>query len=348
MWGFTAPDWDPDRFQGFHEENVMVVIDEAAGVSTAIYDAIDAVLSSANVKRLEIGNPTDDAGGFGKSFKQEDVKKFTIRAWDTPNLKDFGITEADILSGEWEKLLGSRAMPYPQLVTPAWVAKRARRWGIESPMYRSRVQAEFPIAGSNSLIPMGWYQQAKDRVIRPKDNDPNVIGVDVARYGDDESVVCHRHGGHFRTINVVSQFSTVETAGIVARALLDTGATCAAVDGVGVGAGVVDSLRANRQPVTELNAGARARNPGTFFNAKAEWYWKVRELFQQGEIDVDPDDEELEIQATQIRYKVLPSGQIKIEEKDEYKKRTGLRSPDRFEALVHAVAEAEFEPLETW
>src|SRR3990172_3550101 len=143
-WGFTAPDWDPDRFQGFHEENVMVVIDEAAGVSTQIYDAIDAVLSSESVRKLEIGNPTDDSGGFGKSFKSADIKKFTISAFDTPNFTHFGITEVDIIDGSWEDKIEGRVLPYPSLVTPAWVARRAKRWGLESPMYRSRVLAEFP------------------------------------------------------------------------------------------------------------------------------------------------------------------------------------------------------------
>lgn len=346
-WGFTAPDWDPDRFQGFHEENVMVVIDEAAGVSTQIYDAIDAVLSSEHIRKLEIGNPTDDSGGFGRSFKQSDIKKFTIPAFVTPNFAEFGITNKDIMDDTWERKVVGKPLPNPYLVTPAWVARRARRWGMDSPMYRSRVMAEFPEVGADALISMSWYDAAKERRIEPATDDENTIGVDVARFGSDETIIYHRHGGRVRLYKALGMSTIPETIGHTIRALHDTNAKYALIDGVGVGAGVVDGVLDRGYPVRELNAGAKAADQKQFYNAKAEWYWKVREMFQFGQIDVDPEDEELESQATSIKYKILPSGQIRIEDKEEYRKRVG-GSPDRFEALVHALADEQQEPFDSW
>ncbi|MDQ7794137.1 MAG: hypothetical protein RDU89_06955 [bacterium] len=334
-WGFTAPDYDPNRFQGYHEAHVLVVVDEAAGVSEEIYEAIDGILSGEHCRLLMIGNATDPTGRFGRSWRTPGVKTIRISAYDTPNFTTYGITEADIAAGTWEQKI-TGPLPYPKLVTPAWVAKRYRRWGPTSPMYLARVLGQFPEAGANTLIPLSWVEAAQRRQLEP--GNPNVLGVDVARYGDAETVICHRRGPVFRIYLVATRENTVQTSGRVAVALRETGAAQAQVDEVGVGAGVVDNLEAARKPVMGLNAGAAPRDRERFANARAEWYWGLRERFETGDIDLDPADEELAAQLSSLRYRYTARGQIEIESKDEMKKR-GLASPDRADAVMLASAE---------
>ena len=153
-WGFTAPHTDPERFQGFHESNVLVIIDEASGVSSDIYLAIEGVLTSSNSRKLEIGNPTDSLSAFGESFKTPGVHKIALAAWDTPNFTAFGITEEDLAHDTWQaKVTGE--LPYPNLVTPEWAATRHKRWGPDSPHYVSRVKGGFPPSSPNALISLG-------------------------------------------------------------------------------------------------------------------------------------------------------------------------------------------------
>ncbi|MDD3927725.1 MAG: hypothetical protein PHT33_13820 [bacterium] len=340
-WGFTAPEYDPDRFQGFHEVYILVVVDEAAGVSEPIYEAIDGVLTSENARLLIIGNPTDPTGRFGKAFKTPGVNKITISAFDTPNFTTFGITEEDIASGEWEAKITS-PLPFPTLVTPHWVAKCHKRWGPTSALYTSRVKGEFPEQGTDTLIPLSWVEAAQNRELEP--TGPSELGVDVARYGEDETVIMHRRGPVARSISTTGKEDTMQTTGRVVRALSDTGATVAKVDGDGLGAGVVDRLAELDKPVAEMRSGFAALDNERFLNRRAEWYWGLRERFETGDVDIDPEDEELAAQLSSIKYKINSRGQIQIESKDDMKKR-GMSSPDRADALMLSYAETEDMPI---
>lgn len=332
-WGFTAPEYDPDRFQGFHEVYILVIVDEAAGVSEQIYEAIDGILSSEHARLLMIGNPTNPSGRFGRSFKTSGIKKIRISAFETPNFTAFGITEEDIANGIWEKKING-PLPAPYLVTPQWVAKRYQRWTPNSPLYISRVKGEFPEQGEDTLIPLSWIERAQQRQLKPM--EPVELGVDVARFGSDETVIALRRGPVVRLMGTYSHEDTMVTTGRIVRALSETGASVAKVDVVGLGAGVVDRLKEQKKPVREMNAAEAAGDPERFANRRAEWYWALRERFQEGDIDLDPD-EELAAQLSSIKYKIDSRGRIQIESKEDMKKR-GLPSPDRADAVMLAFA----------
>ncbi len=334
-WGFTAPDYDPDRFQGFHESSILVVIDEASGVSPAIYEAIDSVLSSGNSKRLEIGNPTSSNCAFHQSFKTPGVKKFSIPAFKTPNFTKFGIQEEDIIGNEWKKKIGNKLLPQPKLVTPDWVAKRYKRWGPESALYQSRVLAKFPEQGEDNLIPLFLIEKAQQNSLKIKD-EPIELGVDVARYGNNETVIVWRKGAIARIHKVIRSSDTMSIVGEVIRAARELNAFRAKIDEVGVGAGVLDRLREKNIPVMGINGSRPAKESDRFANLRAETYWHLRERFYEGDIDLDGDDE-LASQLSSLRYKVNSSGKILIESKEEMAKR-GLPSPDKADALALAFA----------
>jgi len=342
-WGFTAPDYDPDRFQGFHEVYILVIVDEAAGVSDQIFEGIDGVLTSEHSRLLIIGNPTSTTGRFANSFSTPGIEKITISAFDTPNFTTFGVTEPDILDGTWKEMVGGQEMPFPYLVTPQWVAKRLERWGRDSPLYQARVLGQIPTIGDDTLIPLSWIEAATDRWDpQAHTGTPSVLGVDVARYGSDETVIVHRAGQSAKIVETIPLSDTMQTTGAVRRIIRDTSASRAAIDAVGVGAGVYDRLHELGDPADEMQSGAAAQDPERYANARAEWWWGLRERFETGEIALEPD-EDLTAQLSSIKYRTTSRGQVLIESKDDMKKR-GLRSPDRADALMLAYAKLPEKP----
>lgn len=336
---------DPDKFQGLHADHILVIVDETSGLNDAIFEAIEGVLSGGHARLLEIGNPTDPLGAFAREFKTlPSGAKFTISAFDTPNFSLPGITLADIKSGAWEAKLaawqdknGGRPLPFKGLVNPAWVADKHKRWGEDSSMWKARVMGQFPDTAPDQLIPLSWIEAAQMRAIQP--GEPRELGVDVARYGNDETVFCLRKGDHARIIESYQGRDLMHTAHRTEVSIRDDRVSRAKIDDSGLGGGVTDYLvKEAKAPAVGMNAGTRARRPDKFINARAEWYWDLRERFRENRIDIDELDDDLAGQLAGIRYKLVAGGKIAIESKEDMKER-GLGSPDRADALMLSFAE---------
>lgn len=331
--GFTTRD-DPEKFAGFHSLNTLLIVDESSGISKTVHDAAQGILSGASARKLDIGNPTDPTSEFAEFFKKGGAKKLSYTAFDTPNFTKFGITQEDIERDTWrEKITGP--LPTPYLISPEWVADRHKKWGKNSPWYISRVEAKFPDAGEKTLISLALIEDAQERTLEP--SEPNVLGIDVAREGNDKTVFAHRRGGVLRIHQRFSKIKTMETTGLAQIAKRVTGADILSVDVIGVGGGVVDRLVELKVPVIEANAAESPVDTIRFLNARAEWYWTLRELFETGEVDLDPADEDLAEQLTDIKWKVTSAGKIQIESKDEMRAR-GRPSPDDADAVAQTFA----------
>ena len=124
-----------DQFQGFHSPNMFIVVDEAEGVSDEIYEAIEAVMTSASPLLLLIGNPTTVSGAFRRAFHEERrlYQTVTISALDSPNVQTGQVV-------------------VPGLTTARWVEERREVWGEDNPIYRARVLGEFPKQAEDTLI----------------------------------------------------------------------------------------------------------------------------------------------------------------------------------------------------
>jgi len=333
---------EPDRFQGFHAVNILLVIDEAAGVKEDIFEASEGVVSSEKARTLLLGNPTSTGGTFFQSFRLPSYNKISISAFDTPNFTANGITLEDIISGAWQDKV--KVIPAPYLITPEWVADKYLRWGAGNPMWEARVLGTFPIQGDDTLIPLQYIEQAITREIEVKDTDPEQIGADIARFGVDKTVFITRKGPKTVEIQEYSHMDTMETS----ERLYDFsrfhpfGKLC--VDVVGVGAGVVDRLRQleDKREVCDINVGLPALDPERFFNLRAEIFWNLRERFINGDIQI-PNDEDLMAQLANIKFEYTQKGQIKLESKDDMKKR-GLPSPDKADALALAFGTFQSKP----
>jgi len=332
---------DPDKFQGYHEKNILLVVDEAAGVPENIFEAAEGILTSSNARLLLLGNPTQVSGTFYSAFKGQGYNTIAISAFDTPNFTAFGITEEDITNGTWpEKITGP--LLNPKLITPEWVADKYKRWGPNSPAYQARVRGQFPEEGEDTLIPLAWVEASMERWEEASEGKPVEIGVDVARFGGDKSVIAVRRGSKVLPLEVYAKQDTMETAGHVIRARNQYGAEKLKIDVIGVGAGVVDRLKEQGYPVVGINVADKATDPEQFVNLRSELWWNLRERLDPN-LATNPDpvalppDDELLADLSGAKYKIDSRGRIKLESKDDMKKRLG-RSPDRGDAVVLAFA----------
>lgn len=345
--GFSSD--DPSNFSGSHEAYVLVVIDEATGIKQAHWEAIEGLLSNERAHLVAIGNPTDPASEFCLRVQNmpKGARVIHISAFDTPNFTRAGITQADIANGTWEqKLAAAGGLANEKLVTPRWVAGIYAKYGPDSPMWVSRVLGQVPQSSTDTLIPLSWALAAVERWkertellergIQTFQGGDQVLGVDVARYGDDLSCRCFRDGYYVHPLQVSAKEDNMTTAG---RVMADHAAHPHApirVD-VGMGTGVIDRLRELHVQVEEFNFGAESSDPVRWDNLKAEGFWHLRSLFEQNLIMI-PDDEDLIRDLTQMKYKIINSeGTIRMEKKEDMKKRTGF-SPDRADALMMAFA----------
>jgi len=346
--GFATSDYDPDKFQGFHEKHILVVVDEASGVTETVFEGIEGVLSSDNAKLLLISNPVRQTGEFANAIRSKSCHTIPISAFDTPNFTETGITPDDIANGNWQIKHKRQPLPRPYLVTPSWVADKHERWGPDNPLYQSRVLGQLPTEDRHSMIPLGWIRDAQARNLEP--GTEAVLGVDVAREGGDETACYLRKGPVVRREFTKRQEKTTTTTGRVIVAQENTEARDVAIDSVGIGAGVYDMLLEHygEDGPIRIHGVGFGTKPITdegverFANLKAQLYWYVRDKFETGDIDLDPEDEELAAQAASVRWEPDSKGRIAIVSKVKMKK-LGIDSPDRFEALVYSYANEVLE-----
>ena len=320
--GRKPADHDQHGFQGIHRRYVLVIIDEACGVPTNLYTAVEAITTNADCRILAIGNPDDPNTEFGKICNPgSGWNVLRIASQDSPNFTGEEVPDA------------LRHL----LPTEEWVSDAAKRWGTDSPLYTSKVLGEFPEISENNLIPASWVVRAQNRWEDSKPGLPTVIGVDVARYGSDKTVLMLQEGLRAHVEVTLGSSSIVETTNETARLLLEYPGAVAHVDDSGIGGGVTDLLLANNWPCSPIISGSTPSDPVRYKNARAEWYWGLRQLFQDDLIAIDPADDELASQLTSIRYKYTERGQVQIESKEDMANRK-MPSPDRADALMMAFA----------
>jgi hypothetical protein len=316
-------------FQGIHARYVLVIIDEAAGIPQWLWDAVESLITNENARILAIGNPDDPTSQFAKVCSPgSGWNVIRIDYLDTPNFTDEKVPEYlnDLLTSH------------------TWVEERRKRWGEGSPLWESRVRGRFPQRSTDVLIQPSWISQAQERSLPPAIDDHGQYGVDVARSGLDASVITHRRGNRYRIVfSETGLGDTMRLVGHVHTHVLKPGPAIAAttpifVDLIGIGAGVYDRLAEQGFNVGGFNSSHKAYDSKRFLNRRAEQYWLLREKFRSGQMDIDPEDEELATQLVSIKWKVNSAGKIQVESKEEMKKR-GIASPDRADSLMMSSVE---------
>ena len=352
------------RFQGFHSENILVIVDEAAEVREFIFDAIFGCLTSENAKMLMIGNPSSLAGTFYDAFHKNRSRWKTIHisAFDTPAFRqEEGVTGAgplypsDISPADRGKsgnsattLLASPDTVPAGMATPKWAELIADQRGMNSSDYQFRVLGEFPEEADDTLIALRLIEAAVGRDFEVLSGDEAVMGVDVARYGNDQTVAIVRRGSSVVDMLSFGRSDLMGTTGRVIDLARRHGVKTMHVDEVGLGAGVVDRARElNSVQTIGVNGGSKAKDSDRYLNLRAEMYDGLRQRFADGDISI-PDDSELISQLGSLTFSYTSRGQLQIESKDRIRS-SGRQSPDKADALALAFSRgSDGSPLQMW
>lgn len=306
-----------EAFAGLHNKGkrILVVFDEASAIPDNIWETTEGALTDSDTQILWLvfGNPTRNTGRFRECF---------------PGGKH---------AGSWlTHRVDSREVSITNKVQiDKWIAA----YGEDSDFVRIRVKGEFPRVGAMEFISRALAEEAAQRELERYNRfDPLIIGVDVARFGDDESVIFIRKGRDARTYPPLrfSKTDTMTLAGKVAELAGRLRADAIFVDGGGVGGGVVDRLRQLRVPCIEVQFGAKpdslnADEPNvSYANKRAEMWGALRAWLATGSI---ADDKEVIEQLSGTLYGFNSNNAIQLERKEDMKKR-GLSSPDIADALA--------------
>ena len=316
-WRVDAIPWslnNTEAFAGLHNKGrrVLVVFDEASAIPDEIWQVAEGALTDADTEIiwLAFGNPTRNTGRFRECFGS------LRHRWQTQQI------DSRTVEG----------------VNTSQMAKWVEDYGEDSDFVRVRVRGVFPRAGSSQFISADAVEAAQTRQLGFVDPGwPCVLGVDIARFGDDQSVIRGRQGRNGRVFLPIKWrgMDTVYSAGRIAEAIDLYQPSAVFIDGGGVGGGVVDILKSRGYRVIEVNFGSAAKAVTKYANKRAEMWGDMRDWLETGTID---PDQQLSDDMQAPEYGFDKDGRILLEKKSDMKKR-GLASPDDGDALALTFAE---------
>ncbi len=362
--GFSCGgDADETKFQGIHKPNILIIVDEAAGVAPHVGKALRAISTNESATLVAIGNPpTGDEHGFKWfeeicSTKSERWKVVRITAWDLPSMTD---------------------EPVPQeaadgLTSKAWVEEMMADFAPSEPWYKARLDAEFVDIGTSTAIPKEWLSQVIG-YYDPLRAGSIRLGVDVSSTGGDEYVVACADGENvsilYRSSGADNQDQTILAdnvfkliaeklevlKGRVSRGLLDSQKLIVRIDTGGLGSAVKDIIvklitdggLEDFVLIEAIDFSARAFDSDRFKNVRAEMYWTLRELVRHHTVALATDslvnrDEYIgQISAPRLAQSDTDR-RYSLESKKDMKRRR-IESPDLADAIVLATYDVGFDP----
>lgn len=309
-WKANAIPWsenNTEAFAGTHEESVLVVFDEASKISDKIWEVTDGIFTTKKNIWLVFGNGTRNVGRFYDCFQPKNQKY-----WKTWNIDSRTCKAAN------KEYLNRLVETYG---------------GEDTDQARVRVLGQFPKTSTRQLISTDAVEKAMNHEVDPEAYlyMPKLLGVDVARFGENSSVMCHRQGRKVHALKVLPKQDLMKTANEVAHEMREENFLNAFVDGSGIGAGVVDRLRQLNFSVTDVNGGNQSSNP-RFLNKRAESWWEMKEWIEGGNVEL-PKDPQLKRELTAVEYDFTDKGRIRLTRKEDLMEEFGF-SPDRADALA--------------
>jgi hypothetical protein len=327
--GRKPNDYDPDSFQGFHAPYMLVVVDEACGVE-GLWEAAESMVANETGRILAIGNPTDPTSTFAQICKPgSGWNVIPIDAFETPNFTGEPLPKA-IADG---------------LISHIYEEEIRLKYGVDSPVYVSRVRGQFPEDASDGVIPFSWLKACQKLEVDLSQGDVE-LGMDVgASEAGDPTVIRTRKGNKALDEWELQSDDPEKIVGFAVQKINETGAKRIKVDVIGIGFGIAGWIEKERKltnhsaQVVKVNVAERPNSPQArkrFKNKRAQMWWEVgRELSQDRRWDLKDVNDDCLGQLIAPRYEINSAGLIVVEDKDEIRKRTG-RSPDNAEALLLA------------
>lgn len=328
----------PDNMQGFHNDHVLVLADEAPGISQAIYEVIEGIMSNADdhgqeARILMAGNPTSTSGEFYNAFNKNRhlYSRITVTGDDSTKFQDM----------DGKCFISKR-------VSQKYRDTMKSKYG-EGGVYDARVRGLFPRSADNVVIPFEWAEKAQyvevprfDRIAHPV-----TIVMDVARAGGNKTTLGIYRNGHCIAMHAWPKSTTNECANILLEAYKhgsfgvgDANRGPVIVDEPGVGAGVIDVAINLGVPIVPYNGSAKFI-PGVdpeehirmFYNRRARDWWLLRRQLEQG-LSKIPENEDIVNELASVLYEYR-NEKIIVESKRDMVERLGDdASPDFADNLV--------------
>lgn len=303
-----------DALAGLHADYVMWLLDESGGMPQALMTTAEAILASCIEGHVvQSGNPTHTTGPLHRAC--------TV---------DRHLWRLITITGDPDNPKRSTR------INLEWARQQIASYGRENPWVMVNVLGEFPPASINALIGVEDVQAAMERKLRGEAYEwaQKRLGVDVARFGDDRTVIFPRQGlASFRPI-IMRHKRTTDIAARVAKAITDWRAELTFVDDTGHwGHGVIDNLITAGYPVIGLNYAGRALSP-RYKNRRCEMWLEGTQAIKAGA--GLPNIPEMVAELTEPTYTFV-NGVFVLEDKDQVKERLG-RSPDLADAYMETYA----------
>lgn len=358
-YGFTANDNNSNAFQGVHHPRLLVIEDEACGISVEIDEGASSCVTGSGNRFLRIGNPIEAGGPFEKACKRSHIR---IPVWVHPNVSWAYEPDADGLHRlkpdvaaavldkdgqvkdpeQWPDWCPRDVIP--GAVSLSWIEAARAQYGEDSVYWQTRVEGYFPEDAAQSVIPRAYFLAARRRYDENPTHWDAMAAPFVSRFGQDIG-----DGGDFHSLarwrgpvlySIDKKATkgdlqdTSRAAGMAVLQLRQHGGFIH-VDR-GFGSGVIAMLKEQAFHAYGVHWGQAARDPRRFQNSKAEDFWTLREALRKGEVAIAPLgqwEEELMDDLSGIYYEETSTGKIKIEDKAKTRKRLH-RSPDAGDGCV--------------
>lgn len=324
QWWISARTWpkngdvnrQADTLAGLHADYILFLLDETGGMPEAVMASAEAALSSCVEGHIiQAGNPTQLSGPLYRACTSSRHLWKVIEITGDPD--------------------DPKRSPR---ISIEWAREQIQQYGKDDPYVRVNVFGQFPEASMNSLIGPEDVDASMNRFYREFQigNVPKVIGVDVARYGDDSSVIARREGMQAYEMLKFRNLESVQGAGVVNREWLKWGADAAFVDGTGgYGSGWVDQLVVLGQSPIGVAFNSMAHQKDRYVNKRAEMMFDLVAWIKRG--GALPKDDNLKKALIETTY-TLKGDKVIIEPKDALKARLRF-SPDELDALMLTFAE---------
>jgi len=237
------------------------------------------------------------------------------------------------------------------LVTNDMIQYFIDNYGLDSNVFRIRVAGEPPIDDEMTFIPLSWAISCIGNTMEVDPDWPLYLSVDVARYGDDDSIILPRRGMKITPWETFRGMHTINLSYHVLRTFTEMGASGAGIDEIGVGGGVVDWLQHDPRGIGNkaigINVHEASSDPKRWYRLRDELWDRVRyncmkALYEFPDQTVRFHGMDMNLghiladELASVRYN-LDKNVIKIESKKDAKAR-GVKSPN----IADAVAMSEY------
>jgi phage terminase large subunit len=317
-WFATARNWprqadsnqQADTLAGLHADYILFVLDESGGIPSAVMATAEAALSTGKVMRLvQAGNPIDTSGPLYDACTKARSLWYVIE-----------------ITGDPDSPVRSKR------ISIEWARQMIDQYGRDNPWVMVNVLGQFPPSAINSLLGPDDISKAMGRHLQPDQYSfaRKRFGIDVARFGDDKTVIFPRQGLASFNPEVMRNARSEDIAAKVAFTWQEQSPDEAFIDDTGGwAAGVIDLLNKTQYQVIPVQFNGKAMD-ARYFNKRSEMYFLAAEWIKKG--GVLPPIPELTEELTALTY-WFDKGKMRVEEKDQVKVKIG-RSPDYADAFV--------------